>query len=156
MGFLKSKKGSIISDYFKLTKDVAQFKAGNMYEVVLYDNYLELSGIGDLSVKLKYEQITDVFYGLEKEIIEKNKRLIGRAMAGGLLFGGAGAVVGAISGTGKKKKTISKFMFIVSYKTQAGEDAFLTFEDTRMYKGAKLSNKLKELCKIDDNTPEFL
>ena len=155
MGFLKNKKGSIISDYFKLTKDVAQFKAGNMYEVSLYEDYLELSEIGT-SVKLRYEQITDIFYGLEKEIIEKNKRLIGRAVAGGLLFGGAGAVVGAISGTGKKQKAVNKFMFIVSYKTQAGEDAFLTFEDTRLYKGAKLANKLKEMCKVDDNKPEFL
>lgn len=156
MGFLKSKKGTIISDYFKLSKDVAQFKANNMYEVSLYDEYLELAGIGGLSVKLKYEQITDVFYGLEKEVKEKNKSVIGRAVAGGLLFGGAGAVVGAISGTGKKQKTINRFMFIVSYKSQNGEDAFLTFEDTRLYKGSKLASKLKELCKVENENVEFL
>lgn len=156
MGFLKNKKGTIISDYFKLSEDVAQFKANNMYEVSLHDEYLELSGIGGLSVKLKYEQITDVFYGLEKEVKEKNKSVIGRAVAGGLLFGGAGAVVGAISGTGKKQKTINKFMFIVSYKSQNGEDAFLTFEDTRLYKGSKLASKLKELCKFENENIEFL
>ena len=37
MGFFKSKKGSIISDYFLLLEDVGQLKAGNMIEVALYE-----------------------------------------------------------------------------------------------------------------------
>jgi hypothetical protein len=156
MGFFKSKKGSIISDYFKLTEDVAKFKAGNMYEVSLYNDYLELSGVGGLSVKLKYDQITDVYYGLEKEIVEKSKSVIGRAVTGGLLLGGVGAVVGAVSGTGKKEKTVKKFMFIISYKSSNGADAFITFEDTRLYKGVKVAGKLKELCKVNDATAEYL
>lgn len=156
MGFFKSKKGAIISDYFKLVNDVGQFKANNMYEVSLYGDYLELSGVGGLSVKLKYGQITDVFYGVEKEIVEKNKSVIGRAVTGGLLFGGVGAVVGAVSGTGKKEKTVRKFMFIISYKSSNGSDAFITLEDTRMYKGAKLAQQLKGLCKIDANMGEYL
>ena len=156
MGFFKSKKGTIISDYFKLTENVAQFKAGNMYEVSLYDEYLELSSVGGSNVKLKYEQITDVYYGLETDIIEKNKSVIGRAVAGGLLFGGLGAVVGGISGTGKKEQKVKRLMLIISYKSSTGSDAFISLEDTRVYKGAKLTQKLKELCKINTDAPEFL
>lgn len=146
MGFFKSTKGSIISDYFKLTQDVAHLKADNMYDVALYDDYLEIAA----KVKLKYDQITDVYYGLQTEITEKSKSVIGRAVAGGLLFGGVGAVVGAVSGTGTKDVKSKKFMFIISYTSSSGEDAFISFEDTRMYKGVKVANKLKELAKIGE------
>lgn len=153
MGFFKSTKGSIISDYFKLTQDVAQLKADNMYDVALYDDYLEIAG----KVKLKYSQITDVYYGLQTEITEKSKSVIGRAVAGGLLFGGVGAVVGAVSGTGSKDVKTKKFMFIISYTSSSGDDAFISFEDTRMYKGVKVANKLKELAKIGEVEPgEYL
>lgn len=146
MGFFKSTKGSIISDYFRLTQDLAQLKADNMYDVALYDEYLEIGA----KVKLKYDQITDVYYGLQTEIAEKSKSVIGRAVAGGLLFGGVGAVVGAVSGSGTKEIKNKKFMFIISYKSSSGEDAFISFEDTRMYKGVKVANKLKELAKIGE------
>ena len=105
MGFLKSTKGSIISDYFKLTDTLGVYSSGDMVDVALYDNHLIIkSPILKQEIKLNYEQITDVFYGLETEVIEKNKSVIGRAVAGGLLFGGVGAVVGGISGTGTKTK----------------------------------------------------
>lgn len=43
MGFLLSKKGSLISDYFLLLDDVGQLKGGNMVDLALYDDHLELS-----------------------------------------------------------------------------------------------------------------
>lgn len=157
MGFLKSTKGSIISDYFMLLEDVAHLKANLMYDVALYDDYLEIKvGFGKDSVKLKYEQITDVYYGLETEIREKSKSVIGRALAGGILLGGLGAVVGGMSGTGKKEVKRRRFVFVVSYTSSTGEDAFLSFEDTRMYKGAKVARKLKELTHIEESRQEFL
>lgn len=42
MGFLLSKKGSLISDYFLLLDDVGQLKGGNMVDLALYDDHLEL------------------------------------------------------------------------------------------------------------------
>lgn len=151
MGLFKSKKGSIISDYFKLTEDVAHLRSGNMYEVALYEDYLQIG-----EVKLRYDQVTDVYYGLETEITTKNKSVIGRALAGGILFGGLGAVVGAVSGTGTKDVKSKKFMFIISYTSGSGEDAFISFEDTRLYKGVKVAGKLKELAKVGANHAEYL
>ena len=149
MGFLKSKKGSIISDYFKLTDTLGVYNSGDMVDVALYDDHLIImSPILKQEIKLNYNQITDVFYGLETEVIEKNKSVIGRAVAGGLLFGGIGAVVGGISGTGTKAKKERHFYFIISYTSSNGEDKFIQFEDTRLYKGVKVANKLKELCNI--------
>ena len=150
MGFLFNKKSSIISEYFQLLENVAQFKKGWAIDVSLYDDHLTMSAAGSkLSpIELKYSKITDVYYGVETSLVEKNRSVIGRAAIGGLLFGGAGAVVGAVSGSGTKQKKEHKFIFIISYKSANGGDAFLQFEDTRNYKGMKLANKLKELCGV--------
>ena len=42
MGFFKSKKGSIISDYFCIEEDLGQFKKGDAVDVALYEDHLEL------------------------------------------------------------------------------------------------------------------
>ena len=146
MGFFTKTKGSIISDYFKLTHNVGNLTAGNMVNVELYEDHLEIKEFKNL-VTLKYDQITDVYYGLETEITQVNKSVIGRAVAGGLLFGGVGAVVGGISGTGTKDKKERHFYFIISY----GEDKFIQFEDTRLYRGVKVASQLKKLCNISDS-----
>ena len=64
MGFFKSKKGSIISDYFCIEEDLGQFKKGDAVDVALYEDHLELQkGVGNKDVAtLAYSQITDVFY----------------------------------------------------------------------------------------------
>jgi hypothetical protein len=152
MGFFKSQKGSVISDFFLLKKDVGQLKAENMVDMALFNDHLELSApMSKTPITLNYSQITDVYYGLETEITQKNKSVIGRAIAGGLLFGGAGMVVGSVSGVGTKDKKTIKRVFIISYTGSSGNNDFLQFEDTRAYKGQKLANKLKEMCKIGEN-----
>lgn len=41
MGFFKSKKGSIISDYFCIEEDLGQFKKGDAVDVALYEDHAE-------------------------------------------------------------------------------------------------------------------
>ena len=156
MGFFGSKKGSIISENFILFQDVAPLKKGWSIEVALYDDHLTLTAIGSkLSpIDLSYEKITDVYHGIETELVEKKKSVIGRAIVGGALFGGVGAVVGAVSGSGSKQAKEYKTYFIISYKAYDGTDAFLQFEDVRKYKGDKLAKKLQELCGIDNKSNE--
>lgn len=149
MGFLKSKKGSIISDYFKLLEDVAGFSKDWSHEVALYENHLEITSIQKKKLLLNYDQITDVFYGAEAELKEKSKSVFGRALVGALLFGESGAVLGAISGTGTKTKKEYHFYFIISYTGSDGQAVFLPFEDTRRFKGRKLAAKLKELAHVE-------
>ena len=157
MGFLKSTKGSVISEFFKPLQDLGPIKADtDVVDVALYDDHLEIKA--NLKkhepITLQYSQITDVFYGQETEVVEKDRSVIGRAVAGGLLFGGVGAVVGGISGVGKKEKKVTKLLFIISYTAKDGQDAFLQFEDTRRYKGPKLAAKLRELCGIEPEKAE--
>lgn len=150
MGFLRSKKGSIISDYFSIETDLGQFRKGNAVDVALFADHLELqNAVGNKdTATLAYSQITDVFYGSEIQLQQQEKSPIARAFAGGLLFGSTGAVIGALSGLGKKEKKARKFFFIIRYVTADGQEAFLPFEDTRLYKGPKVAARLRELCGI--------
>lgn len=145
MGFFKNEKGTIISEMFKLIEPHANFLVGMMHDVQLYEDHL-LIKCGKLSAELQYNQITDVFYGMKTEIVVEEHSPIARAFVGGALFGGAGAVVGAMTATQKTKK--SAFYLIISYTSSNGEEKIITFEDTRMYKGKKLAQKLKELANI--------
>lgn len=151
MGFLRSKKGSIISDYFSIEEDIGQFRKGNAVDVALFADHLELqNAVGNKdTATLAYSQITDVFYGSEIQLQQQEKSPIARAFAGGLLFGSTGAVIGALSGLGKKEKKVRKFFFIIRYVTADGQEAFLPFEDTRLYKGPKVAARLRELCGIE-------
>lgn len=151
MGFFKKKKGSVISEHFKLLENVAMFSKGYMYEVALYDTYLEITSLQKKTVTLNYNQITDVFYGIETELKNKPKSVIGRAAIGGLLFGTTGAIVGAISGNNNQTKE-RHFYFIISYVGSDGVDKYLQFEDTRLFKGLKLSQKLKEFTDTSDKS----
>lgn len=151
MGFFKSRKGSIISDYFQTVENIGNLGVGNMVDVALFEDYLAISSpVVKQEITLNYSQITDVFYGVQTDIIKKEKSVIGRAIGGGLLFGGVGAVVGAVSGTGTKEIKERNIYFIIAYSSQNGEDKFLQFKDTRLYKGEKVAKKLKELCNISD------
>ena len=151
MGFFKKKKDSVISEHFKLLENVAMFSKGYMYEVALYDTYLEITSLQKKTVTLNYNQITDVFYGVETELKNKPKSVIGRAAIGGLLFGTTGAIVGAISGNNNQTKE-RHFYFIISYVGSDGVDKYLQFEDTRLFKGLKLSQKLKEFTDTSDKS----
>ncbi len=87
---------------------------------------------------------------LKTEIIQKKQSTIGRAMVGGILFGGPGAIVGAIS-AGKKEKKKTNLYFIISYTSSSGEEKYINFEVSGGgFNGRKLADKLRELCNIKD------
>lgn len=102
---------------------------------------------------LRYEQIKDVVYTSDIQKVSKSKSPIGRAVAGGLLFGGVGAVVGAVSGTTTKTKNEYHFYVIINYTSKDGEEKFLQYEDMSTINGKKFIDELKNRCNI--TAPEF-
>lgn len=130
-------------------KDV---KTGYFYVLTLLEDRLEINipfGNEKTAKTLRYDQIKDVVYDFDVKNISVGKSPIGRAVAGGLLFGGAGAVVGAISGTTKKTKKEITFHFIIAYTSKNGEDKFLQYEDSTVFGNKKFANALKERCGIE-------
>ncbi len=79
-------------------------------------------------VHLKFEQITGVNVVSEKEIIEKSKSVVGRAVVGGVLLGHLGTIVGGMSGIGNKQKSEIHYFMVINYKSQSGEIKVLSFE----------------------------
>ena len=79
-------------------------------------------------VKLRYEQITGINVISEKEIIEKSKNAVGRAVAGGILLGPLGAIIGGMSGIGKKQKSEAHYFMIINYISLDEEIKVLSYE----------------------------
>lgn len=105
MGFFKSKKGSIISDYFSIETDIAQFRKGSAVDVALYSDHLELqNAVGNKdTATLAYSQITDIFYGSKMQLQLKEKSPIARRLPADCCLG-APALLSARSAVSEKRK----------------------------------------------------
>lgn len=95
-------------------------------------------------ISLSLDKVTDVFKAPEE--IVKEKSGVGRAIAGGLLFGPTGAVVGAATKK-DKKKTI--YYDVLNYKSNSESNSIVLF-DKFPENSRKFFNQIKEL--IPDNS----
>lgn len=137
----------------KVTKTtVRDSKTRHLYTLKMMDNHIEINtaplAIESAKKILRYDQVTDVAYESSFEKVAVSKSPIGRAVAGGLIFGGAGAIVGAISGTTTKTKNEINFHLIIAYTSKDGEDKFLQYEDSSVLGAGKFVKALKERCGI--------
>ena len=86
--------------------------------------------------RIPAENIQECVYKKETEL-EQSNSVIGRAIAGGLLFGDVGAVVGGMSGL--KQKKVNRFFLVVSYDCCGGNivRAFEDYPNSKTYKIAE-------------------
>lgn len=71
------------------------------------------------TISLMLDQIIETDVYTEKDIIEKSKSVVGRA-AVGALFGPVGAIIGAVSGTGTKKRVKTDLYYTILFNSSAG------------------------------------
>ncbi len=79
-------------------------------------------------VHLKYDKITGINVITEKEILEKNKSVVGRAALGGVLLGPLGAILGGMSGIGSKEKADKHYFIVINYKSKDDDIKVISFE----------------------------
>lgn len=80
-------------------------------------------------IKLNYEQIVAAEVITEKEIVESDKSVVGRAVVGGVLLGPLGAIVGGMSGIGSSTKANKHYFLVVNYNSNTSEEIkTLSFE----------------------------
>ncbi|MBY6860787.1 SHOCT domain-containing protein [Clostridium botulinum] len=100
---------------FKLIDGICINK-GTYMDVYIKENHLTVcESRKGYSINIYYQDIINVTYGTYCEEITKNKSTVGRAIVGGVLTGGLGAVVGGMSGIGTKTKTKKLFVMYLEY-----------------------------------------
>ena len=94
---------------------------------------------------IQYSQIVSAGISKGSYIVEKSDNVIGGAVAGGLLFGGIGAIIGGMAGAGGKKKLNGEFL-VINYRPLGMDDVkVVSFQIVGASIGAK--KFLEELCK---------
>lgn len=87
---------------FEFVEGIAFVSQGERIKLAFSRNLVFLNKQLKDVMSVEYADITNA--EVLTETTEENKSVIGRAVVGGLLLGPVGAVVGGISGTGKKEK----------------------------------------------------
>ncbi len=153
MGLFTSKEKPITKGLFKPINNFLVFSPLTPTELALYNDHLTLRmpvSKNKTIYSVGYNQINDIFFGVESDIVKVNKSPIGRAIAGGILFGNTGAIVGAASGIGEKSKINYHHSLIISYINSNGQEGFISLEDTNYgMTGKKTYKKLLQLTGIE-------
>lgn len=87
---------------------------------------------------LSFDKITAIAWITEKDV--KDASVIGNAIVGGILFGGLGAVVGAVAGTKKKSETY----LVINYATADGTVKAISMKSNGDMKIFKLEKAIKK------------
>lgn len=151
---LFSKKEKHTKIIFQMEDGLQSIQKGMPVEIILLEDELNIKQ--NFSRKepshLRYEQVINAGVVREEEITEKNKSVVGRAVVGNLVLGPLGAVVGGVSGVGKKEKKKLKAYFVINYKSsQDDEVKVLSFLVTGNTIGLpKFEKELKEKAGIKE------
>ena len=106
------------------------------------------------SVNLHYENILNIASVSEKEIIEKNKSTVGRALAGGVVLGPLGAIVGGMSGIGSNKSNKVNYYTVINYEVD-GETKVLSFKTIGMANWTGFIQSVKSRIKVTELESEI-
>lgn len=78
--------------------------------------------------EISFSQIINIQQLTERQVSEKNKSVIKRGIAGNLLMGPTGALIGGLSGVGTKEVSQLVYALVITYKsTNSNEINTLTF-----------------------------
>lgn len=123
----RKKKESHQAFMGKTTQPIGKIAMSTIVDLSLdpYEEVLKIISIDKelITITLPYERIRG--FKIENEVtLAKSGGTVGRALAGGALFGGAGAIVGGMSGKGK---TASRWFGTLTYVDKEGNIQELVF-----------------------------
>ena len=154
MGLFSKKEKATFYKFLVVDGCVPGMATPSTVKISLFSDRIEIRQIigGKGVAQLSYSQVTAAAKVNEQEIAELDKSVIGRAVAGGVLLGPLGAVVGGMSGVGKKQKTVYKDYFVINYTAASGEASVLSFEMVGPPVGfASFLSELKQRAGIAEN-----
>lgn len=130
MGLFSKKEKVTFYKFLVVDGCVPGMAAPSTVKISLLPDQIEIRQIigGKGVAYLSYNQVTAAAKVNEQEISESDKSVVGRAVVGGVLLGPLGAVVGGMSGIGKKQKKVYKDYFVINYTSANGDPSVLSFE----------------------------
>lgn len=100
-------------------------------------------------IELEYSKIINCQQIANTETIQKNKSVIKRGIAGGILLGPTGAIVGGLSGVGSKEKTQLFYYLFITYKSLTSSET-----QTLKFQSMNYNNSKKIVEYINDKIPK--
>lgn len=110
---------------------------------IIFKSVTDTKKVANLSIN----KINSVRIFTEKEIIEKDKGVVGRAIAGTFLAGPLGTIVGGISGVGSKKKKKDYRILTITYES---DKSVIILEDKWAANFDKFSKEINKLIKTEN------
>ena len=104
------------------SKEVKHYEGLNLrnganIRLKLTNYYLKICDINNRDIlNISLKDIVNVAIISDKELIEKDKSVIGRGLVGGVLFGGVGLLLGGLSGVGSKSVMQNVDYLVINYK----------------------------------------
>jgi len=100
------------------------------------------------TILLPFNRVKNIGILTEADIIASSKSVIGRSLAGGLLFGGLGAIVGGMSGTTPKNTTVTKHFVVINYINTEQQLASISFSVNYLAQKKQIKN-LIDIVKLN-------
>lgn len=110
---------------------------------IVFKSVTDKKKIANLSI----EKINSVRIFTEKGIIEKDKSVVGRAIAGTFVAGPIGTIIGGMAGIGNKKKKKNYRIFAIVYDTNK---TITILEDKWAANFDKFTKELNKLIKTNN------
>lgn len=117
----KDKAGNLCFNFFH-ADGIPHFPNRFSIRVTFLDNEQKIEFKSRVNKKsqpayIRYEQVVNYETYTDKEIIEKQKSVLGRAAIGGLFLGSLGSIIGGVSGVGTKQETNDRSYVVINYKS---------------------------------------
>lgn len=133
--------------YYAVEDSLPNIKDGMMVTAFAKEDGVLIKAVDKNEVMLPYDRIEDVQYVQAVETKDVDKSVIGRGVVGALVFGPVGAVVGGMSGIGKKSKTKMRTFMLIAFESKDGTVMDIPLEiggGTNYARVPKLLNEIRE------------
>ncbi len=120
---------------------------GTSCRLLILKDFLLIEG-ANTSFKIISTQLKGAYVNTQKEIIEKENNVIGRAVIGGVALGSIGAIVGALSGVAPKIEEVNHYLLTVVYVNSNGENSAIVFRKGIAQNSFERFKHLEELNKF--------
>lgn len=105
-----------------------------------------IAKISNKTYDLIYEQITAVAYANKSDFLKKDRSVIGRGIAGGILLGPVGAIIGGMSAIGRQKNIKGEFLIIDYIPSTNDEQKTIIFDLYKPSIARKAEKFIVEKC----------